>query len=259
MRIFILGAGKMGAWFVEELCHDHEIAVYDVDKKKMKYFFNVERMMDLSEVQDFKPELMINAVSLQNTVKAFDAVLEYLPVECILSDIMSVKNDIKKYYEKAGRKFVSTHPMFGPTFANIRDLKDESAIIIKESCEEGRQFFRDFYKSLDLNIYEYTFEEHDKVTAYSLGTPFTSSLVFAACMKKQDAPGTTFRKHMEIAKGLLSEDDYLITEVLFNQYTLAQIEKINSQLAYLTHIIRGRDYEQMRKFINKLRDNINQS
>lgn len=256
MRIFILGAGKMGAWFVEELCHDYEIAVYDIDKKKMKYFFNVKRMLSLSEVEDFKPELMINAVNLQYTTKAFDAVLEYLPEECILSDIMSVKNDIQKYYNKTGRKFVSTHPMFGPTFANIRDLRDESSIIIKESCEEGKKFFREFYKSLNLNIYEYTFEEHDKITAYSLGTPFTSSLVFAACMKRQDAPGTTFKKHMEIAKGLLSEDDYLITEVLFNQYTLAQIEKINSQLAYLTHIIRGRDYEQMRKFINRLRDNI---
>ena len=81
-------------------------------------------------------------------------------------------------------------------------------------------------------------------------------MVFAACMKKQDAPGTTFRKHHNIAKGLLSEDDYLISEIMFNPNTLKQIEKINSQLSYLTHIIKGRDVEEMQKFLNNLRDNI---
>ena len=75
-------------------------------------------------------------------------------------------------------------------------------------------------------------------------------------MKKIDAPGTTFKKHLEIAKGLLSEDDYLISEILFNPYTLKQIESINSQLSYLTHIIKARDYEEMEKFLIKLRENI---
>ena len=38
-------------------------------------------------------------------------------------------------------------------------------------------------------------------------------------MKHQEAPGTTFKKHMAIAKGLLSEDDYLLQEILFNPRT----------------------------------------
>ena len=75
-------------------------------------------------------------------------------------------------------------------------------------------------------------------------------------MKKIDAPGTTFKKHMEIARGLLSEDDYLLSEILFNPYTLKQIESINSQLSYLTHIIKARDFEEMEKFLLKLRENI---
>ncbi|RKY51887.1 MAG: prephenate dehydrogenase/arogenate dehydrogenase family protein [Candidatus Neomarinimicrobiota bacterium] len=256
MKIFILGAGRMGTWFIEELCHDHDIAVYDNDRKKLKHLFNVRRFLKLEEVKDFKPKLMINAVNLQNTINAFDEVLPYLPQNCMLSDITSVKNGLFDYYTKVERKFVSTHPMFGPTFANIRDLRDENAIIIKESDENGKDFFRKFYKSLHLNIYEYTFDEHDEITAYSLGTPFSSSLVFAACMKKQEAPGTTFKKHKDIAKGLLSEDDYLLSEILFNPHTLKQIEKINSQLSYLTHIIRGRDYEEMKKFLDRLRSNI---
>ena len=66
-------------------------------------------------------------------------------------------------------------------------------------------------------------------------------------MKRQETPGTNFKRHMAIAKGLLSEDDRLLTEIMFNPYTIRQIELINSQLSYLTHIIRQRDYEEMQQ------------
>ena len=256
MRILVLGAGRMGAWFVEELCLDHEVAIYDLDKRKLKYFFNVTRFLEPSEAEGFAPELVINAVSIANIHDAFEDFLPYLPEECILSDIASVKTGIHELYKNLGKKFVSTHPMFGPTFANVRDLSNENAIIIKESDEDAKSFFQDFYRGLKLNVHEYTFEEHDQTIAYSLSSPFASSMVFAACMKKQEAPGTTFRKHLDIAKGLFSEDDHLLSEIMFNPYTVRQIEDINSKLAYLTHIIRGRDYEEMQKFLNNLRHNI---
>ena len=200
--------------------------------------------------------MVINCVNLQKTEEAFDEIMPYISDNCIISDIASVKNGLADYYKKSGKRFASTHPMFGPTFGNVRDLSKENAIIISESDPEGKQFFHDLFNRVKLNIYEYTFQEHDQITAYSLSTPFASSLVFAACMKKIDAPGTTFRKHMEIAKGLLSEDDYLVSEILFNPYTLKQIESINQQLSYLTHIIKDRDYDEMVKFLRKLRENI---
>ena len=256
MRIFIMGAGHMGAWLVEEFCLDHEVAVYDTDTRKLKYLFKAKRLLELNEVEEFKPQLVINAVNLLHTHKAFIDVLAYLPEDCILSDIASVKTGFYEFYKSLGKRYVSTHPMFGPTFANIRDLRDENAIIIKESDKEGKEFFRSFYKGLKLSIYEYTFEEHDKTIAYSLAIPFASSMVFAACMKTQKAPGTTFKKHLDIARGLLSEDDHLLAEIMFNTHTIRQIEEINSQLAYLTHIMRGRDYEEMQKFLDKLRNNI---
>ena len=41
MKIFIMGTGHIGSWLVEELCHDHQVAIYDTDPRKMKYFFNI--------------------------------------------------------------------------------------------------------------------------------------------------------------------------------------------------------------------------
>jgi prephenate dehydrogenase len=256
MKIFIMGAGHMGAWLVEELCLDHEVAVFDRDKRKLKYFFNVRRFLEAKEVEAFAPELVINAVGLPDIGKAFDEVLPFLPKDCMLSDIASVKTGLADLYEALGKRFVSTHPMFGPTFANIRDLRGENAIIIKDSDEEGKEFFRNFYRGLGLGVYEYTFDEHDRTIAYSLSIPFASSMVFAACMKTQEAPGTTFRKHLDIAGGLLSEDDHLLAEIMFNPHTVEQIEAINSSLAYLIHIIRARDFEEMQKYLNRLRQNI---
>lgn len=256
MRVFILGTGRMGAWLTEELCFEHEVCVHDVDPQRMKYFMKVRRILDLAEVAEFKPGIFINCVTLGATVEAFERVIPHLDPGCILADLASVKGDIATFYKKAGRPFVSTHPMFGPTFANIRDLHDESAVIISESDPKGKEFFRDLYARLGVRIFERDFVGHDETIAYSLGTPFASTMVFAACMKRQDAPGTNFRRHMAIARGLLSEDDRLLAEIMFNPHTIHQLELINAKLSYLTHIIRQRDHDEMIKFLTALRKNI---
>ncbi len=255
-KIVILGAGHMGAWLVEELCHDYDVSIYDPDVRKLKYFFNVTRLTELAQIKEINPDMVINAVTLHKTISVFQEVIPLINKNCIISDITSVKTGLSEFYKTAGYRFVSTHPMFGPTFSNIRDLRNENAIIITESCDEGIEFFRKFYSSLNLNIYEYSFDGHDKTTAYSLSIPFVSSMVFAAVMKKQDAPGSTFKKHMQITEGVLSEDNYLLSEILFNPNTLEQVEKINAKLSYLTHILKGRDFDEMVKFLDTLRDNI---
>ncbi|MEZ5072301.1 MAG: prephenate dehydrogenase/arogenate dehydrogenase family protein [Bacteroidales bacterium] len=256
MRIAIIGAGNMGSWMVESLCLEDEVGVYDVDRTKLKYFFNSRKFLYLEEITDFSPDLLINAVSLDRTIEIFDEVLPYLPPKCILADITSVKSGLKDYYESKGRRYVSTHPMFGPTFGNVKDLSNENAIIISESDEEGKAFFRDFYARLKIRIHEYSFEQHDETIAYSLSIPFSSTMVFAACMKEQEAPGTTFKKHYSIAQGLLSEDDYLLTEILLSPHSLGQVERISDQLALLTGMIRAKDKQGLKSFFKGLRTNI---
>lgn len=200
--------------------------------------------------------MVINCVTLNHTIDAFQEVLPYLPQYCIISDIASVKTHLKEFYENCGFPYVSTHPMFGPTFANLGNLEKENTIIISEGDHLGKIFFKDIYSRLHLNIHEYTFEEHDKVVAYSLGIPFASTMVFAATMKHQDAPGTTFKRHMKIARGLLSEDDYLLTEILFNPRTPKQIERIQEELNTLLDIIKNRDADGIKAFLTKIRKNI---
>lgn len=256
MRIVIVGAGNMGSWLVESLCLEYEVGIYDSDRSKLKYFFNSRKFLYLEEIHDFSPDLLINAVSLQKTISVFQELMPYLPAKCILADITSVKKGLADFYANTGRRFVSTHPMFGPTFGDIRNLRNENAIIITESDQEGADFFRKLYSTLNIKVHEYSFDEHDQTIAYSLSLPFSSSLVFASCMKEQDAPGTTFRKHNEIAKGLLSEDNYLLSEILMSPYSLEQIENVRDKLSDLIEMIKAGDVEPLNGLFDILRKNI---
>lgn len=256
MKILILGAGKMGSFFTDLLSFDHEVAVYDIDAKRLRFMYNTQRFTHLDEIDEFCPELVINAVSLKYTLDVFDQVIPHLSDTCILSDISSVKTGFRDYYEKSGMRYVSTHPMFGPTFANLGKLASENAIIISEGDFMGRCFFKELYSRLGLNICEYTFEEHDKTVAYSLSIPFISTFAFAAVMKHQDAPGTTFKRHMSIAQGVLSEDDTLLREILFNPYTKEQVEQIRKEMKEIIEIIDTRDEKHMQQYLTKIRANI---
>ena len=259
MKILVLGAGKLGAFFLDLLSFDHETAVYEKDPKRMRFTYNCQRLTTLEEIREFRPELVINAVTVKYTIPAFEEVMPYLPKECIISDISSVKTGLKDFYTTCGHPYVSTHPMFGPTFANLSNLREENAIIISEGDYMGRIFFKDLYSRLGLNIYEYTFEEHDKTVAYSLSIPFVSTFVFAAVMKHQDAPGTTFTRHRRIANGVLSEDDYLLQEILFNPYTHDQVAQIREELKDLLDIIDNKDADGMKGYLTKIRKNVDEN
>ena len=256
MKILILGAGKMGTFFCDVLSFKHEVAVFDTNPQKLRFTFNTQRMTTYAEVAEFKPELVINAATVKYTIPAFEAILPHLPENCIISDIASVKTGLAEFYAKAGHPFVSTHPMFGPTFASLSNLSSENAIIIAESDHMGKVFFKDLYSELHLNIFEYTFQQHDETIAFSLSIPFASTLVFASVMKHQEAPGTTFKRHMAIAHGLMSEDDYLLQEILFNPHTGEQLEKIQQQLAHLQDIVKNRNSEKMKKYLDTVRNNL---
>lgn len=253
MKILIMGAGKMGSFFADVLSFEHEVAMFDKDPARLRFTFNTLRFSKLEEIKEFEPELLINAVTVKYTIEAYKEVIPYLPERCIISDIASVKTGLPEFYKEAGRPFVSTHPMFGPTFANLSDLSTQNTIIISESDHLGKVFFKDLYSKLHLNIFEYTFKEHDETIAYSLSIPFASTLVFASVMKHQDAPGTTFKKHMNIARGLLSEDDYLLTEILFNPHTPQQLEDIQKQLSILQKMVEEKDTSGMIKYLNAIR------
>lgn len=256
MKLLILGAGKMGTFFCDLLSSEHQVAVYDPDSDRLRFTYGVERFDSLDQINAFAPEMIINAATVRHTLDAFRQVMPHITDNCILADIASVKTGLPEFYAECAHPFASTHPMFGPTFASLSNLANENAIIITEGDHMARLFFRDIYRRLGLNIVDYSFEQHDKTIAYSLSIPFASTLVFASVMKHQDAPGTTFKRHLAIARGLMSEDDFLLSEILFNPNTPEQLKHIRQQLALLQEIVEKRDSQAMTEYLHGIRDNL---
>lgn len=256
MRIAILGVGRMGSWLAMTLSHEHDVVVYDKNRGKLSSLEHITCLGHLSELKHYRPELLINAVSLHHTVQAFAEAAHHLPKECMIADVASIKGEIAAYYRQSQHRFASVHPMFGPTLADMELLKQENAVIINESCLDGRDFFEKLFDSLGLRIFRYSFEEHDRMMAYSLTIPFASSMMFALCVDAQTVPGTTFTRHMDLARRLLTEDDHLLAEILFNPYSVTELNRMASGLEFLKHVINARDYGEVKTLCDRLRKKI---
>ena len=63
-------------------------------------------------------------------------------------------------------------------------------------------------------------------------------------------------RNMQIAKGVLNEDDYLLQEILFNPYTSGQVSQIREELAELIDIIDHKDAHRMKLFLTKIRNHV---
>ena len=74
-------------------------------------------------------------------------------------------------------------------------------------------------------------------------------------MKHQDAPGTTFKRHLKIARGVLGEDDCLLREILFNPRTAPQVAKIRDELKLLLEIIDQKDEAALGEYLKRIRQN----
>ena len=43
MKILIMGAGKMGSFFIDLLSFDHEVAVYERNAKRLRFTYKIGR------------------------------------------------------------------------------------------------------------------------------------------------------------------------------------------------------------------------
>ena len=256
-RIVVAGAGSMGTWLASQLSSHCSVALFDSVREKALNVENVEHLNNLADIAGFNPTILVNAVSLENTQKFYRSILPHVSKECVLVDIMSIKGSIREFYKAVEQPFVSLHPMFGPRFTDMADLSLENAIIIQESHPPVADVFKQFLEKQGITVYTLSFDEHDRDMARALTLPFAASIVFSACAEPGSIPGTTFTRHNLLARRLFMEDDYLLSEVLFNPCSKPVLEKICQSLEYLKHVILARDYSLAAEYISELRKKVN--
>jgi len=228
--ILIAGYGKMGSWLWELLKGTYQCAVYETNPEVKLQNPSVVFIESPFSISELKPDIFINCVSLKNTIQLFRELLPYLPAECILSDIASVKNNLRSYYPVCNRRFASVHPMFGPTFTDMSNPAGRKAYIISESDNNAKKFFEEIFKGLGISIIECNFEEHDRQMAKYLSEPILMAMLFARTGATMTVGGTTHERFHELSRQVLSEDSGLLNSILSNPYTC---EVISSMTGYL--------------------------
>ena len=139
--------------------------------------------------------------------------------------------------------------MFGPTFASLDNLSHQNAIVISEGSDLGKAFFRDLYSSLHLNIAEADFATHDQMMSYSLTVPMAATMAFANIAGRQEAPGTTFGRHIAIARGITSEDENLLVEILMNPHSATRLDALIASLQSLRDAVASGNRPTLRSYI----------
>jgi len=229
-RIRIAGYGKMGSWLWRLLEKDYKCAVYETNTEVKRQNPSINYLESAGAISKFNPDLLINCVSLKNTIPLFLELSPCLPEECILSDIASVKNNLKSYYSSTNRRFASVHPMFGPTFTDMSNPSGRKAYIISESDKSAIDFFNEVFSGQGIITIECNFEEHDRQMADYLSAPVLMAMLFAGTGATMTIEGTTHERYHELSRQVLNEDSGLLNSMLLNPYTG---DIISSMIGYL--------------------------
>jgi prephenate dehydrogenase len=246
-RILIAGAGRMGLWFALMLRDEYDVSVYDPFVHSEKIPSGVKYLAGAEDIVQFRPDILLNCVSIESTIRLFEELDGLIPESCLLADIASVKGKLKDFYSSSGRRFISIHPMFGPTFASFENMRGLNAIIIDESDDSGKEFISGLLEPAGVELSYSSFSEHDELMASVLTAPFISTLMFALCTDKSHAGGTTWSRHMEIAEGLLHEEPQLLANIISNGYSVGKIELMIQLLSRLKELVGVNDTEGIKE------------
>ncbi|MDW7759396.1 MAG: hypothetical protein SCM96_02015 [Acidobacteriota bacterium] len=256
MRIAVMGIGHMGRWLASGLARDAEVGVHDSDTGRMASVPGAARLEHPAELAGFRPDLLVNAVGIGDTVSAFRAVEPFLPPGCILTDIATIKSPVFEYYSGCPFPHASIHPLFGPNFADLDRISGGVVLVLRESAEPAKILFRRVFDALRCRVVECSLAEHEAVMGTSLSLPVASAIAFAAALSPDPLPGSSFSAFREITRRMFREDDRLLAEILFNPHSLRRIDDMTRSLEFLKHVIRARDYDEAFGLLDRLRKKI---
>jgi prephenate dehydrogenase len=164
------GKGQMGFLFAEAFLNsDCHVLISDLDTD-----------LTNKEVAS-KGDIVIISVPIRETEKVIQEVAPYLKESAMLTDFTSIKVNPLKIMEKSfNGEIIGGHPLFGPTGG----FDNQNFILCPYRQGIYYEWYKNFLKSLGLNIIELTPEEHDKNMAVIQCLIHFSNLALANTLKE---------------------------------------------------------------------------
>ena len=236
VKTAVLGAGKMGVWFVN-FCRENGEEVILADRKQNKLSrlgkeLGVETADFVTAVQHSDNVMICVAIdAFEEVVKQIAPVVR--EVQTVV-DICSVKEQPVKIMHQHIKKglVLGTHPVFGP---GSKSVKHKAYILTPTNVKERKfaETYKGWLEKVGARVFIMSPKKHDELMSVVLGLPHFVGLV--ACdtllaqkdfLETKKVAGTTYRLLFTLAESTALETPDLYASL---QTSLPAMGKIEAQ------------------------------
>jgi prephenate dehydrogenase len=186
---------------------------------------------------DLKTTAQSEVVLLCDGIREYEerllAVLEHAPPETMLIDVATVKKYTSELCKKHcdGRRFISTHPMFGPVSYQKHhgDVNGFRVVVTDYALKNDTyQMLKKTFSDLGFLIIEMTADEHDRHLAETLFlTHYIGQSIVKAGFSRTEIDTLSFQFLMDAVESV-KDDKKLFEDVyMFNPYCKDVAERLH--------------------------------
>jgi prephenate dehydrogenase len=236
LKIAIIGAGKMGRWFINYFCNQgFSVTISSRTKSKTKALaeeFGVEvarNNLDAVKGADW----ILLCVSLESLDIVLQEIGSYVRSHQVIMDISSIKEipvNLLHKYVKQGIT-LGTHPVFGP---GAKSLQGQNFVLTPITDQE-KQFANEFKNWLTKRGAIVTFlspKKHDMLMSIVLGFPHFVGLVAGDTLVNtngfidaKNVGGASYKMLLTLAEAVSSEEPIFYSNL---HMSLPEMEKIEN-------------------------------
>jgi arogenate dehydrogenase (NADP+), plant len=211
-KVTIIGYGRFGKTLRRLLQDDFDVTIYT-------------RKGNVSLQQAYQNEIIFYAVPIAAFEEVIKTHQKYFRPEHLLIDVLSVKLHPKiifeTYLKKTKTQALLTHPLFGPDSSSNGFINLPIMMNRFKTKKETYDFWKNYFKTKQLNVIEMTAENHDKLAADSQGlTHFVGRLLDEFTMKQTPIDTNGAKKLREVTEQTCHDTWELFTQLQqYNPYT----------------------------------------
>lgn len=173
-QVSIIGFGRFGQTLYRLLKDDFEVIIFDkagIDPATAHFTKNTILSDEPSQV--YASDVIFYAVPISEFEALIASHQKYFRPDQLLIDVLAVKlypaKIFKEYLTGTKTQAILTHPMFGPDssrdgFAGLPIVMDKFL-----ANDSNYEYWKAFFESKQLRVVELTPEQHDKMSANSIG------------------------------------------------------------------------------------------
>lgn len=178
-------------------------------------------------------DIIIMCAAISDYEEQIIAVAKAAPQDSILIDVATVKKFTSELLRKHadGRKFISTHPMFGPeSYQKHSGSVQGFRIVVTDyvlTNDEAVQL-KDIFASLGFLVVEMTADEHDKLLANSLFfTHYIAQTVGKLNIKRTNMDTLSFQFLMDAVESVIDDAELFQDVYRHNPYCKDTAKRIH--------------------------------